>query len=257
MASDSTIEALQGELERLFELDELLALSSNVLGFEPGSVGGTSSKGAFARSLVGHCAANEAVDALVDAIMLSSDRADAGLRTLIASAPNGELGPGTRVGGLRIVKKIGEGGLSVVYLAESVGDAEPQRAALKVIRPQFARDRGAVHRFTTASRIMQSLVSPGLVPILGVGQLEDSRPWVAAAYLAGQTLAQRIKRTGSLHINEARPISGCAGRPGGAAQARPAARRRQGRERLRGARRRTTAPRPSWACSSTRPPTGC
>ena len=76
--------------------------------------------------------------------------------------PNGELRPGTRVGGLRVVKKIGEGGLSVVYLAESDGAAgEPKRAALKVIRPQFARDRAAVHRFTTVSRFMQSLQSPG------------------------------------------------------------------------------------------------
>src|SRR6185295_9321598 len=80
------------------------------------------------------------------------------------------------------------------------------RAALKVIRPQFARDRAAVHRFTTVSRFLQSLQSPGLAQILGVGQLEDARPWVAAAYMNGQTLAQRVKRTGSLHINEARPI---------------------------------------------------
>ena len=190
MASDSTIEVLQGELERLFELHELLRLSADVLGFDPEQVGGTSSKGAFARSLVGYCVDQDATDALVDAILLSSDQADTRLRSVVAQAPNGELGPGTRVGSLRIVKKIGEGGLSVVYLAESEGQ---QRAALKVIRPQFARDRAAVHRFTTASRVVQSLQSPGLVPILGVGQLEDSRPWVAAAYLAGQTLAQRIK----------------------------------------------------------------
>ena len=58
----------------------------------------------------------------------------------------------------------------------------------------------------TFTQAMQSMQSPGLVPILGVGQLEDARPWVAAEYLAGQTLAQRIKRAGSLHINEARPI---------------------------------------------------
>ncbi len=68
MASDSTIEALQGELERLFELEELLALSTDILGFAPGAIGGTTSKGAFARSLAGHCAAHEAVDALVDVL---------------------------------------------------------------------------------------------------------------------------------------------------------------------------------------------
>jgi serine/threonine protein kinase len=207
MTSDSTIEALQGELERLFELPELMRLSAEVLGFPPESVGGTASKGAFARALAGYCASQEAVEALVDAILLSSSSADAGLRQLVQSQPNGELRPGTRVGGLRVVKKIGEGGLSIVYLAEGEGEGgEMQRAALKVIRPQFARDRGAVHRFTTANRVMQSVLSPGLAPILGVGQLDDRRPWVAAAYLGGQTLGQRIERTGSMHINEARPI---------------------------------------------------
>ncbi|MFI5308138.1 MAG: protein kinase, partial [Polyangiales bacterium] len=206
MASESLIEVLQGELERLFDLTDMLRLCSELLGFDPERVGGTGTKGAFARSLVGYCVDQEAIDALVDAITLSSDRADAGLRDAVRAAPNGELRPGTRVGSMKVVKKIGEGGLSVVYLAETDGEGETQRAALKVIRPQFARDRGAVHRFTTVSRIMQSLQSPGLAPILGVGQLDDARPWVAAAYLTGQTLAQRVKRTGSLHINEARPI---------------------------------------------------
>src|SRR4029077_731927 len=114
---------------------------------------------------------------LVDAILLSSDQADGKLRESVKAVPNGELRPGTRVGTMRVVKKIGEGGLSIVYLAESESQSgELQRAALKVIRPQFARDRAAVHRFTTISRIMQSLESPGLAQILAVGQLEDARP---------------------------------------------------------------------------------
>lgn len=207
MASDSTIEVLQGELERLFGLQEMMRLSSDLLGFEPAQVGGVGSKGAFARSLVGYCVAQDAVAALIDAIVLSSSDADSGLRALLKTVSNGELRPGTRIDGMRVVKKIGEGGLSVVYLVESEGQAgELQRAALKVIRPEFARDRGAVHRFTTASRMMRSLESPGLARIFNVGQLEDARPWVAAAYMTGQTLAQRIARTGSLHINEALPI---------------------------------------------------
>ncbi|HMI91952.1 MAG TPA: protein kinase, partial [Polyangiales bacterium] len=207
MTSDSTIEVLQGELERLFELDEMVRLSADLLGFDPERIGSTRSKGAFARALVGYCVDQEATEALIDAILLSSSQADAGLRQAAKHAPNGELRPGTRVAGMRIIKKIGEGGLSIVYLAEGESvDGETQRAAIKVIRPQFSRDRAAVHRFTTVNRIMQSLSSPGLAQILGVGQLEDSRPWVAATYLSGQTLAQRIERTGSLHINEARPL---------------------------------------------------
>lgn len=207
MASDTVIDVLRGELERLFELDDLKRLSSDVLGFDPERVGSTGSKSAFARALVGYCADQEAIEALVDAILLSSEQADARLRSVIKSLPNGELRPGTRVGAMRVVKKIGEGGLSVVYLAEGEGQGAPaQHAALKVIRPQFARDRAAVQRFTAVSRIMRSLTSPSLASVLAVGELEDARPWVAATYMTGQTLAQRIKRSRALHVSEARPI---------------------------------------------------
>jgi len=207
MTSHASLEALQGELERLFDLDEMLRMSAEVLGFDPKRIGHTATKGAFARALVSHCADEEALEALVDAILFSSDRAEPGLRERVKTLPNGELKPGTRVGSMKVVKKIGEGGLSMVYLVE--GETETgavRRAALKVIRPQFARDKAAVHRFTTLARTMKSIEAPGLVPILDVGQLEDNRPWIAAEYLPGQTLADRIERTGSLHIHEARSI---------------------------------------------------
>lgn len=201
--NNSALNLVQGELERLYDLDDMMRLSADVLGFDPTVVGGTASKGAFARSLVGYCAHEDALAALVDAIMLTSTEADTGLRNALKNMANGELAPGTQVGSLRVVKKLGEGGLSIVYLAEAEGGSQ---AALKVIRPEFARDRAAVHRFTTVSRVMQSLRSDGLASILGVGQLADLRPWVAAEFIGGQPLGERIKRTGPLHINEARAI---------------------------------------------------
>ena len=42
------LEVLRAELERLFELDELMQLSQDVLGFDPESVGGTATLGSFA-----------------------------------------------------------------------------------------------------------------------------------------------------------------------------------------------------------------
>jgi tetratricopeptide (TPR) repeat protein len=201
--NNSALNLVQGELERLYDLEDMMRLSSDVLGFDPTIVGGTASKGAFARSLVGYCVHEDALAALVDAILYTSTEANTGLRSALKSMANGELAPGTQVGPLKVVKKLGEGGLSIVYLAEAESGTQ---AALKVIRPEFARDRAAVHRFTTVSRVMQSLRSEGLAPIVGVGQLDDARPWVAAELMTGQPLGERIKRTGPLHINEARAI---------------------------------------------------
>jgi serine/threonine protein kinase len=199
----SALDLLQGELERLYDLDEMMQLSADLLGFPPAVVGGTGSKGAFARSLVGYCLNEDALAALVDAILLTSERADVGLRKALKASSNGELSPGTQVGSLRVVRKLAEGGLSIVYLAEAEGGGQ---AALKVIRTEYAKDRAAVHRFTTASRVMQSLRTPGLAPIFAVGQLDDARPWVAAELVRGTQLAERIRGSGPLHINDARPV---------------------------------------------------
>src|SRR5882724_9680860 len=98
----SALDLLQGELERLYDLDELLNLSSEVLGFAPSNVGGTGSKGAFARSLVDYCQHEDALAALVDAIMFTSERADVGLRKALKATSNGELSPGTQVGELKV-----------------------------------------------------------------------------------------------------------------------------------------------------------
>ena len=48
---NATTDLLRGELERLFDLDELKKLSDELLGIDPEQVGGTEGKGAFARAL--------------------------------------------------------------------------------------------------------------------------------------------------------------------------------------------------------------
>lgn len=206
----NALETLQEELERLFNLEEMIELSEQALGFMREQVGATESAGAFARALVGHCSDREALPALIDAILLSSEGGANDLSGTLDAVQNGELKAGTEVGNLRIVKKLGEGGLSVVYLADNTdNDLDPEgdkQVALKVIRSEFARDLAAVQRYTTAARFMQRAAIQGLVPIKAVGQLDDNRPWVAAQYLKGQTLAERLKRSGSLHINEAKTI---------------------------------------------------
>ncbi len=200
---------LQGELERLFDLDAMQELASQLLGFDPNEVGSTASKGAFARALVARCEREDALPALADAIVLSSSQADPKLRALATPRANGELKPGTHVGGLRVIKKLSEGNVQVVYLAEAGGEGsggDSKRVALRVVRHEYATDKAATRRFTTVSRVLQSLQSPGLAPVVSVGVLEDERPWVAAELVEGQTLAARIERTGCLHFNEARLI---------------------------------------------------
>ena len=43
-----SIELIRGELERLYSLEEMMALASDLLGFEPDQVGGTASPASVA-----------------------------------------------------------------------------------------------------------------------------------------------------------------------------------------------------------------
>jgi serine/threonine protein kinase len=205
---DSSIEFLRRELERLFELEAMVRLSSDLLGIDLKDVESTKGKGALARLLVKRCADENALQALSDAILLSSSDADSRLRELTYNGYNSEIPPGTEIGTVRVLRKIGEGGIGTVYLAETLEQEgiEPVQVALKVFRPEVSHDRSAVNRYKTATRIMQSINTSGVAAVYDVGELEDARPWVAEEHIGGQTLAERVKNEGSLHLSEAKLI---------------------------------------------------
>ncbi|AKF09165.1 protein kinase domain-containing protein [Sandaracinus amylolyticus] len=209
----ATIDILRGELERLFELDDMKQLSSDLLGIAPDEVGATSGKGAFARALVERCSADDALPALADAIVLVKKGMKEGLDLYVA--PSEELAAGTVVGGFKIQKKLGEGGIGVVYLAEkgagsngaaAKDGADGEKVALKVLRAVYAKDRAAAKRWLTAARAVARIDERGIGRIVATGELEDGRPWVATEHVDGQSLAARLSRTGPMHFNEARPI---------------------------------------------------
>lgn len=204
---NATTEILRGELERLFDLDELKKLSDELLGLDPEAVGGTEGKGAFARALIETCRTHDALLALADAVLAQKVGVDAKVERLFDAEPGEELKPGAEVAGVRILKKLGEGGVGVVYLAEQKGDgAEKVRVAVKVLRPVHTRDRAAAHRFLTALRLLRSVTSRSLAPVLDAGTLADGRVYFTSELVNGQPLSQRIGRTGPMHYNEVRPI---------------------------------------------------
>lgn len=194
---------LRAELERLFELDELLTLSRDVLGFDPEQLGGTAAKGSFAHALTDHAVEADAVEALCDAVLGSKTDVNPKIAQLrVGGLPfDEELRPGSTLGELTIVRKLGEGRLGISYLAKQ-GDKEIR---LKVLRREATRDRRGLHRFLTVSRLIGSTEHPGLPKHLTAGQIGD-RHAVAHDFVEGQPLAVRISRTGPMHINEARPL---------------------------------------------------
>src|SRR6185503_9750867 len=174
------IEILHGELERLFELDELLRLSESVLGFEPNLVGGTSAKGSFAGSLTKYCVEQDALEALCDAVLAIKPDASPKLVELRlgSAAHDDELRLGDALGAFTIVRKIGEGRLGVTYLARK----DDKDFRLKLLRSAALRDRRGVQRFLTVVRVIAGIEHAGLPKRL-TAERAGSRVFVAHEYI--------------------------------------------------------------------------
>jgi serine/threonine-protein kinase len=109
-----------------------------------------------------------------------------------------QIGEGTRLGGYRVVRKIGEGGMGAVF--EAVHERLQKRVAIKTMHEQFARDAGAVARFTREGRAASRIRHAHVVDIADVG-MEQGTPYLVMELLEGESLASLIRRHGPLPLD--------------------------------------------------------
>src|SRR5687768_7031888 len=102
---------------------------------------------------------------------------------------------GTVIGGCRIIRVIGRGGMGVVYLADQ--EALGREVAVKVIAPAFARDAGFRQRFERESRLAASLHHPSLVPVYAAGE-DEGRLFTVMRYIEGTDLRFVLAEDGAL-----------------------------------------------------------
>jgi len=196
-------EILRAELERLYELPDLLALSRDVLGFEPESVGGTAAKASFAGALTEHCFEHDAIEALCDALLATRVEVNAKVSDLRVTgvALDEELKLDSEFGPYVILRKLGEGRLGISYVARKDG----VEFRLKVLRREATRDHRGLQRYLTVTRLIAQIAHDGLPEKLTAGKVGD-RYVVAHAHTDALALSQRISRTGPMHLNEARAV---------------------------------------------------
>ncbi len=83
--------------------------------------------------------------------------------------------------GYRIIRKIGEGGMSVVYLAYQ--ESLKREVALKVMRPIITDEENVVRRFEQEAEIIAKLYHPNIVNIYEVGHIDDDVLYYSMPYL--------------------------------------------------------------------------
>jgi serine/threonine protein kinase len=93
--------------------------------------------------------------------------------------------------GYRVLRHIGEGGMSRVYLAEREDDG--LQLVLKMLDPRLARDPASRARFVREYKIIQRIQNEHVVMIFDQGFASDT-PWLAMEYFPGGDLQARIRK---------------------------------------------------------------
>jgi non-specific serine/threonine protein kinase/serine/threonine-protein kinase len=90
------------------------------------------------------------------------------------------------IGDYRIVEKIGEGGMGVVYRAEQTGALE-RSVALKLIRAGWNSQR-VVARFESERLALARMDHPNIARVFDAGSTADGRPWFVMELVDGQPI---------------------------------------------------------------------
>jgi len=108
-----------------------------------------------------------------------------------------ELG---RLDGYRILTKLGEGGMGIVFEAEDI--RLKRRVALKVMRPEIAVNEQSRARFIREAQIAAAVEHDHICPIHQVGE-ENGVPFIAMPFLKGEPLDACLKRHRPLPLDQA------------------------------------------------------
>jgi len=96
-------------------------------------------------------------------------------------------------------RELGRGGMGVVYLARDLALGRP--VALKVLPPDLAARPDRRERFLRETRTAAALTHPNIVPIHAVDE-RDGVAFYVMGYVDGETLTERVRRTGPLPAGE-------------------------------------------------------
>jgi predicted Ser/Thr protein kinase len=99
-----------------------------------------------------------------------------------------------KIGPYRVIEKIGEGGMGVVYLGM---DADGHRVAVKVLGPAVAGDPNARQRLAREVETMRRVRSRNVAEVLDA-DVDGPAPYIVTRYVPGRTLEDTVRQNGPL-----------------------------------------------------------
>ncbi len=107
------------------------------------------------------------------------------------------------LGDFRLLRRLGQGGMAEVYLAEQI--SLHRQVAIKLLRPDLISDDTYLKRFEQEAKAAAALNHPNIVQVYAIGEA-DGFHYIAQEYVPGMNLRQFLKRKGppdvrvALHI---------------------------------------------------------
>jgi serine/threonine protein kinase len=96
---------------------------------------------------------------------------------------------GKRIGPYVVVRKLGEGGMGAVYLAQRADETYEKQVAIKLIRRSIDNPE-LLRRFYNERQILAQLDHPNIARLLDGGTTDDGVPYYVMEYVDGQPLLE-------------------------------------------------------------------
>ena len=120
----------------------------------------------------------------------------------------GKLSPGLELAGrFRVIRFLAGGGMGDVYEVED--QALHERVAMKTIRPEIVRNAQTLSRFKREIQYAKRVTHPNVCRIHDLGSHHEAGSdivFLTMELLCGETLTERLRRTGRINAAEALPL---------------------------------------------------
>jgi serine/threonine protein kinase len=104
-----------------------------------------------------------------------------------------------------VIRKLGQGGMGQVYLAEHV--KMRRMSAVKVMHPAMVHDADAISRFNREAANASRINHPNVAGIYDFGETPEGLIYLAMELIEGESLTDLVKRHGQLPVHRAAEIT--------------------------------------------------
>jgi serine/threonine-protein kinase len=101
---------------------------------------------------------------------------------------------GRTLGDFHVLRRLGEGGMGQVYLAEQL--SLKRKVALKILRPDLAANPTSLQRFKQEAEAVARATHANIVQVYAIGEFEGQH-YMALEYIEGRNLSEYLSKKGT------------------------------------------------------------